>query len=209
LRETVRRFIGQSRKNGLSNALFKHISEIPVPRCRRLLALCHADRNAPLAGLARMTTLRIGLIADTHNLLRPEARLALAGVERIIHAGDICDAQVLDQLAQIAPVIAVRGNNDRGTWAEALPESETLKLAGATLHIVHDLKELAVDPRQAGIDVVISGHSHRPSLKMDGGVLFINPGSAGPRRFRLPISLGFLDITDGVAKGKLQALEVD
>jgi hypothetical protein len=180
-----------------------------VLRCRRLLALYHAGRHAHLADLAPMNTIRIGLIADTHGLLRPEARLALAGVERIIHAGDICNAQVLDQLAQIAPVIAVRGNNDRGAWAETLPESETLTLAGATLHVVHDIKELAIDPRQAGIDVVISGHSHRPSLKMDGGVLFINPGSAGPRRFRLPISLGFLDIAVGVPKARLQMLEVD
>jgi putative phosphoesterase len=180
-----------------------------VLRCRRLLALYHAGRHAHLADLAPMNTIRIGLIADTHGLLRPEARLALAGVERIIHAGDICNAQVLDQLAQIAPVIAVRGNNDRGAWAETLPESETLILAGATLHVVHDIKELAIDPRQACIDVVISGHSHRPSLKMDGGVLFINPGSAGPRRFRLPISLGFLDIADGVPKARLQMLEVD
>ena len=127
----------------------------------------------------------------------------------LAYDGERADAQVLDQLAQIAPVVAVRGNNDRGAWAETLPETETLTLAGVTLHVVHDLKELAVDPRQAGIDVVISGHSHRPSLKMDGGVLFINPGSAGPRRFRLPISLAFLDIADGGPKARLQMLEVD
>jgi uncharacterized protein len=156
-----------------------------------------------------MNTIRIGLIADTHGLLRPEARVALAGVERIIHAGDICNAQVLEQLREIAPVLAVRGNNDHGAWASALQETETLTVGGAMLHVVHDLNDLAVDPRAAGIDVVISGHSHRPMLKMDGGVLFVNPGSAGPRRFRLPISVGFLDIVDGVPKARLQALEVD
>jgi uncharacterized protein len=156
-----------------------------------------------------MNLIRIGLIADTHGLLRPEARAALAGVERIIHAGDICNAQVLDQLCEIAPVLAVRGNNDHGAWASALHETETLTVGGATLHVVHDLNELALDPREAGIDAVICGHSHRPMLKMDGGVLFVNPGSAGPRRFRLPISVGFLDIVDGVPKARLQALEVD
>jgi uncharacterized protein len=156
-----------------------------------------------------MNTMRIGLIADTHGLLRPEARVALAGVERIIHAGDICNAQVLDRLREIAPVVAVRGNNDQGAWAEALHETETLTVAGVTLHVVHDLNDLAIDPRAAGIDVVISGHAHRPMLKMDGGVLFVNPGSAGPRRFRLPISVGFIDIVDGVPKARLQALEVD
>lgn len=156
-----------------------------------------------------MSTIRIGLISDTHGLLRPEARVALSGVDRIIHAGDICDATVLDQLNRIAPVIAVRGNNDRGTWAAQLHEKETVEVGGVALHVLHDLKDLDVEPEAAGYDVVISGHSHKPSIKKERGVLFVNPGSAGPRRFKLPISLGFLEITDGTPKARVQTLEVD
>lgn len=151
----------------------------------------------------------IGLISDTHGLLRPEALVALRGVDRIIHAGDICTAEVLDNLAKIAPVTAVRGNNDRGAWAQPVPERETVEIDGVKLHILHDLHELDIDPQTEGVKVVISGHSHRPSSKMDGGVLYVNPGSAGPRRFRLPISLGFLEIEGGVPRARLQTLEVD
>ncbi|WP_019142249.1 metallophosphoesterase family protein [Noviherbaspirillum massiliense] len=154
-------------------------------------------------------SVRIGLISDTHNLLRPEARLALSGVNRIIHAGDICNEAVLQQLAAIAPVVAVRGNNDRGDWANVLSERETLDIEGVKIHVVHDLKDLKDDPQAAGFRVVVSGHSHKPSVRMEGGVLFINPGSAGPRRFKLPISLGFLEITDGECRARLQTLEVD
>lgn len=156
-----------------------------------------------------MKTIRIGLISDTHGLLRPEARIALAGVDRIIHAGDICDANVLRELEQIAPVIAVRGNNDRGAWADVLNEEETLEIGDVRIHVLHDLHELAPEPRGAGIDVVVTGHSHRPSVKKEGGVLYVNPGSAGPRRFRLPISVGFLEIADGVPRAQVQMLEVD
>lgn len=156
-----------------------------------------------------MTSSRIGLISDTHGLLRPEARLALSGVDRIIHAGDICNAELLDELARIAPVIAVRGNNDRGSWAQRLPQQAVVEIGGVKLCVVHDLQELSIDPKAEGIKVVISGHSHRPSSKMESGVLYINPGSAGPRRFRLPISIGFLEIADGAAKARLQTLEVD
>jgi putative phosphoesterase len=150
----------------------------------------------------------IGLISDTHGLLRPEARVALSGVDRIIHAGDICNAQVLEQLAQIAPVIAVRGNNDKGGWADSLHVAETLEAGGVRIHILHDLHDLR-EPEAAGIQVVVSGHSHKPSIKMERGILFVNPGSAGPRRFKLPISLAFLEIADGVPKARLQVLEVD
>jgi len=156
-----------------------------------------------------MKSIRIGLISDTHGLLRPEARVALAGVDRIIHAGDLCDAQVLHALADIAPVLAVRGNNDRGAWAEALHERETLDIGGLAILVLHDLHDLDIAPQSAGIDVVISGHSHRPAVKKEGGVLYVNPGSAGPRRFRLPISLAFLDIRNGEASARLQTLEVD
>jgi len=156
-----------------------------------------------------MDPIRIGLISDTHDLLRPEARVALAGVARIIHAGDICDPTVLDELARIAPVTAVRGNNDHGPWAAALRERETLDIDGVRIHVLHDLHDLKADPLADNIDVVVSGHSHRPTLKMEQGVLYVNPGSAGPRRFRLPISLGFLEIVDGVPRARLQTLEAD
>ena len=155
-----------------------------------------------------MEKLRVGLISDTHNLLRPEARIALKGVDHIIHGGDICDAQVLKELQTIAPMTAVRGNNDRGAWAEGLRERERIELGGVAMYIVHDLHDLDLVPERAGIKVVISGHSHRPLMKMENGVLYINPGSAGPRRFSLPISIGFLEIAEGRAKGRLQTLDV-
>ncbi|KRB79129.1 metallophosphoesterase family protein [Noviherbaspirillum sp. Root189] len=156
-----------------------------------------------------METQRIGLISDTHGLLRPEARFALNGVSRIIHAGDICNAKVLEQLEEIAPVIAVRGNNDRGDWAMALREKEVIEVDGVKIYVVHDLHDLDIDPAAAGIKVIISGHSHKPSVKKEKGVLYVNPGSAGPRRFRLPISLAFLEVTNGIPKAELQTLEVD
>lgn len=152
---------------------------------------------------------RIGLISDTHGLVRPEARIALAGVDRIIHAGDICSPDVLEELRRIAPVLAVRGNNDRGAWAAALSKRETVDIEGVRIHVVHDITEFDVDLREEGIKVVVTGHSHRPLMKMESGVLFVNPGSAGPRRFKLPISLGFLEIEDGRAKARLQTLEAD
>lgn len=156
-----------------------------------------------------MDTIRIGLISDTHGLLRPEARVALDGVERIIHAGDICDARLLRELETIAPVHAVRGNNDRGAWAEDLPEHARLEIGGVSIHVVHDLHDLNIEPRAAGVKVVVSGHSHQPLMKMENSVLYVNPGSAGPRRFRLPISLGFLEIANGKPKARLMTLEVD
>lgn len=156
-----------------------------------------------------MENIRVGLISDTHNLLRKEAALALRGVDHIIHAGDICDAWVLQELESLAPVTAVRGNNDRGKWAEALQERERIELGGVAIYIVHDLHDLDLVPEAVGIKVVVSGHSHRPLMKMENGVLYVNPGSAGPRRFTLPISIGYLEIADGRAKGRLQTLEVD
>ena len=156
-----------------------------------------------------MDTHRIGLISDTHNLLRPEALGALRGVDSIIHAGDICDARVLRELEAIAPVTAVRGNNDRGEWAQRLREREWIEIGGATIYVVHDLADLDVVPERSGIKAVVTGHSHRPLMKMENGVLYINPGSAGPRRFKLPISIGFLEVVEGRVKGRLQTLEVD
>jgi hypothetical protein len=140
----------------------------------------------------------IGLIADTHGLLRPEAVRALAGVSHIIHAGDIGGAEILKALRKIAPVYAVRGNNDKGPWAAALPLCEALELEGVSIHVLHDLKEIDLDPKAAGFDVVVSGHSHKPTVTERDGVTFINPGSAGPRRFKLPVTVGYLDIATGV-----------
>ena len=141
-----------------------------------------------------MSTYRIGLISDTHGLLRPEAKAYLEGCDFIVHAGDICDASVLEALRTIAPVTAVKGNNDRGAWADSLRETEFVKAGELTLCAVHDLAQLDVDPVAAGVRVVISGHSHRPLVEERNGVLFVNPGSAGPRRFTLPISAGELII---------------
>ncbi len=152
--------------------------------------------------------MRIGLISDTHNLLRDEARLALAGVDHILHAGDICARAVLDQLEAIAPLSAVRGNNDHGAWANALPETAIVPIAGVRILIVHDLATLAIDPEAEAIDVVVSGHSHRPRVEKRDGVLYVNPGSAGPRRFRLPVSVGFLDIRADGIDAQLQELRV-
>jgi putative phosphoesterase len=149
--------------------------------------------------------LRIGLVSDTHGLLRPEAEAWLAGSDHIVHGGDIGDARILQRLAAIAPVTAVRGNNDHGPWAEKLAETEWLELPGVLLLALHDLALLDVDPRAAGVRVVVSGHSHRPHVEERDGVLFVNPGSAGPRRFRLPISAGELLVADD---GKLAARTV-
>lgn len=139
-----------------------------------------------------MNELRIGLISDTHNLLRPEAAEALQGATHIVHAGDICAPHVLAELGRIAPVTAVRGNNDFGPWADALPETHLLRTAGIGILMVHDLAALEIDPVAVGAQVVVSGHSHRPRIEHRNGVLYVNPGSAGPRRFTLPISLGHL-----------------
>ncbi len=136
----------------------------------------------------------VGVIADTHGLLRPEAVTALGRVDAIVHAGDVGAPDVLERLAAIAPVTAVRGNNDRGPWAETLPAATDLELGGVRLHLLHDLMELDVDLRAAGFAAVISGHSHRPRREERDGVLFFNPGSAGPRRFRLPVTVGRLTI---------------
>jgi uncharacterized protein len=151
--------------------------------------------------------LRIGVISDTHGLLRPEALRAMRGSALIVHAGDVGTPDVLDALRALAPVVAVRGNNDRGAWARALRETETVQVDGARLHVVHDVKELAIDPAARGVDVVISGHSHRPSLVRRDGVLFLNPGSAGPRRFSLPIAIARLAVGPGV-RARIITLEV-
>jgi uncharacterized protein len=151
---------------------------------------------------------RIGVISDTHGLVRPEALAALAGAELILHAGDVGGPDVLAALSAIAPVAAVRGNNDRGPWAEALPERAALRVEGATLYVLHDVRELSLDPRAAGLAAVIAGHSHRPGASMRDGVLFLNPGSAGPRRFKLPISVASLVVRGEEVQAQIVTLDV-
>jgi uncharacterized protein len=135
---------------------------------------------------------RVGLISDTHGLLRPEVKAFLEGSDFIVHGGDICDPAILDELSALAPVTAVRGNNDRGAWAERLAETEWLQVGEIVIYAIHDLLQLDIDPQAAGVHVVVSGHSHQPHVERRDGVLFVNPGSPGPRRFRLPIAAGEL-----------------
>jgi putative phosphoesterase len=142
--------------------------------------------------------IRAGLISDTHDVLRPEAMAFLQGCDCIVHGGDICEPAVLDALAAIAPVTAVRGNNDKRDWAKRLRETEMLQVGAAWIYVIHDLAQLDIDPVAAGVRVVVSGHSHKPRVEERDGVLYVNPGSAGPRRFKLPISVGEL-IVDGNA----------
>ncbi|MCA1979498.1 MAG: metallophosphatase family protein [Thiobacillus sp.] len=155
--------------------------------------------------------MRIGLISDTHGLLRPEALAALAGCDHIIHAGDIGSRSgksngVLEALAALAPLTVVRGNNDRADWAHAIPYTADLEFAGVRIHVLHILGELAVDPRAAGVRVVVSGHSHKPCLETRDGILYVNPGSAGPRRFKLPVTVARLNVAAGRAAAELITL---
>jgi uncharacterized protein len=138
--------------------------------------------------------LRVGLISDTHSLLRVEAQAAMKGCDYIVHAGDIGDASILAKLAALAPVTAIRGNNDKGAWAQSIPASSVLSVGGIQVYVLHDLGELNFDPVAAGFRVVISGHSHRALIQERGGVLYVNPGSAGPRRFKLPVSVAELRV---------------
>lgn len=150
---------------------------------------------------------RIGLISDTHGLLRPEAAAFLQGSDRIVHAGDVCDPAIIEALCAIAPLTVVKGNNDRGPWAERLPQTGFLEAGAVCICVIHDLAELDLDPVAAGVQVVVSGHSHRPCTERRDGVLYVNPGSAGPRRFRLPISLGELTITGSAVAARIVELD--
>jgi putative phosphoesterase len=145
----------------------------------------------------------IGIISDTHGLLRPEAMAALRGSEHIIHAGDVGKPEILDQLGEIAAVTAVRGNIDKGTWARKLPETQVVELSAVSIYVLHDLGALDLKPQAAGFKVVISGHSHVPKQEMRDGVLYFNPGSAGPRRFKLPITLGRLVCEGESVRGEI------
>jgi putative phosphoesterase len=164
------------------------------PLGKRRLQRLHSAVMRRVRARPREATSRavVGVISDTHGLLRPEAVTALAGVDVIVHAGDVGSAAILDALGKIAPVIVVRGNNDRGAWAASIPEIATTEVGGVRLCVIHDLKTLRGDPASQGVDVLISGHSHRPSIERRGHLLLLNPGSAGPRRFTLPIAVARL-----------------
>jgi hypothetical protein len=151
----------------------------------------------------------VGLISDTHRLVRPQALAALRGVDHIVHAGDIGAPEVLDALRALAPVTAIRGNNDRDAWARALPETEAVEVGGVWLYVVHDVHALDLDPRAAGFAAVISGHSHRPGIEERHGVLFVNPGSAGPRRFTLPIAVARLTVHTGQVRAEVVHLKIE
>src|SRR5215469_10989336 len=145
----------------------------------------------------------VGIISDTHGLLRPEAVELLRGSEHIIHAGDIGSPDIIPALEKIAPVTAIRGNVDTQSWARRYAETEVIELAGLHIYIIHDLNALDLNPKAAGFAAVISGHSHQPRQEVKDGVLYFNPGSAGPRRFKLPISLGKLEIGNGKVSGEI------
>jgi putative phosphoesterase len=136
----------------------------------------------------------VGIVSDTHGLLRPEAVAALAGSELILHAGDVGNPEILERLRTLAPVVAVRGNVDTGPWASALPPAAVAAAGDVRIYMLHDLQELDLDPAASGFRIVVSGHSHKPARSERSGVLYLNPGSAGPRRFRLPITLVRLDL---------------
>lgn len=151
--------------------------------------------------------LRIGLISDTHGLLRPQAEAFLAGSDFIVHAGDVGNMQILESLAALAPLTVVRGNTDSGAWAQRLPYTDCLAAAGLRLYAIHDLSDLPIDPLEERIDVVVYGHSHQPRVETRNNVLYVNPGSAGPRRFRLPIAAGELLLDGGRVSARIVDLE--
>lgn len=156
--------------------------------------------------VGRASVLRVGLISDTHGLLRPEATAFLAGSDHIVHAGDVGDPSILDALAAIAPLTAIRGNVDMDVWASQLPDTTRAVIGGVTLYVLHDLAALDIKPRAQGIRVVVYGHSHQASVSERDGVVYVNPGSAGPRRFRLPITAAELRIDGSSVTAHIQEL---
>jgi putative phosphoesterase len=148
----------------------------------------------------------IGVLSDTHGVLRPEVLPALAGVEHILHAGDVGDPTILDRLQEVAPVTAIRGNVDVGGTCSLLPETEAVELGGCLVYMLHSLADLDLNPKAAEMGVVVFGHSHQPSVEWRDGVLYLNPGSAGPRRFKLPVTVALLRIEDGVAGAEIVPL---
>jgi hypothetical protein len=149
---------------------------------------------------------KIGVISDTHGLLRPEAEQRLVGVAHIIHAGDIGRPDIIMDLGRIAPVSAIKGNVDTADWAACYPDTQTISFGGRSIHVLHDIHDLDFDPKSRGVDVVISGHSHRARIETVDGVLYLNPGSAGPRRFKLPVTLAILEVTEGGVRAVIREL---
>jgi putative phosphoesterase len=150
----------------------------------------------------------IGVISDTHGLLRPEAVSALQGSDLIIHAGDVGRLEVIEQLKAIAPVTAIRGNIDKAAWADQFPETEVVQVNDTLIYVLHNLKELDLDSNAAGFRVVVSGHSHQSKIEEKDGTLYVNPGSAGPRRFKLPIAVGRLTISGESVRSEILPLDI-
>jgi putative phosphoesterase len=149
----------------------------------------------------------VGAISDTHGLLRPEVLKLFRSADLILHAGDIGDPQVLEQLTVLAPTMAVRGNNDKGEWARHVPESRKIEVGGISIFMIHDIKEITAS-RRSGADIIVSGHSHKPSIERRDGVLYLNPGSAGPRRFKLPISVARITINKSQVTARLIEIRI-
>jgi putative phosphoesterase len=150
--------------------------------------------------------LRVGLISDTHGLFRPEARAFLVGCDYIIHGGDVGRAQILEDLALMAPLISVRGNNDTEPWAARLRETELIRVGNIFVYVIHNLAQLDIDPAAAGVRVVVCGHSHKPMIEERDGILYVNPGSCGPRRFKLPISIGEVTVSGSAVRARIANL---
>ncbi len=156
-----------------------------------------------------MASILIGVISDTHGLLRPEALEVLRGSKQIIHAGDVGSPEILEKLSTIGPVTAVLGNVDKGAWSRKLSETQVLEVGGISIYVLHDLTQLDLKPKASGFAAVVSGHSHVPKQETRDGVLYFNPGSAGPRRFKLPVSIGKLIVEDGGVRGEILELQVN
>jgi len=154
----------------------------------------------------RSAPIKVGVISDTHGLLRPEALEALRGSDLIIHAGDVGSSEVLDRLRDVAPTFAVRGNNDKGAWAAKLPLTADIDVGEIRVHVVHEIAHFDLKRQAAGISVVVSGHSHRPSAERRDGILYLNPGSAGPQRFTLPIAVARLSVSGSRVRSKIVEL---
>ena len=161
------------------------------------------DAQDPRPNLRPEVLILIGIISDTHGLLRPEAVAALRGSDHIIHAGDVGAPEILAELADIAPVTGIRGNIDKAAWARKVPQTEVVELGGISIYVLHDLTQLDLKPQAAGFKVVISGHSHVPKQETRDGVLYFNPGSAGPRRFKLPVTVGRLIVEDESVRAEI------
>jgi putative phosphoesterase len=147
--------------------------------------------------------LRVGVISDTHGLFRPEARAFLAGCDYIIHGGDVGRREILEELAAMAPLISVKGNNDTEPWAARLRDTELIRVGNIFVYVIHNVAELDIDPATAGVRVVISGHSHKPMIEERNGILYVNPGSCGPRRFKLPISAGEITVSGSAVRARI------